>query len=76
MYERKITVQSNALNDELKLHLTKLTRQRQRYRLTATAEDGQHIPFRSITSVTLDFDGTVSEKNDRHLNTVLFEIDD
>ncbi|CAF5221203.1 unnamed protein product, partial [Rotaria magnacalcarata] len=33
MYERKITVQSNALNDELKLHLTKLTRQRQRYRL-------------------------------------------
>ncbi|CAM4832924.1 unnamed protein product [Rotaria magnacalcarata] len=58
MYERKITVQSNALNDELKLHLTKLTRQRQRYRLAATAEDGQHIPFRSITSVTLDFDGT------------------
>lgn len=76
MYERKITVQTGALNDGLKLHLSKVTRQRRCYRLEATAEDGQHISFKSITSITLDYDGTVNEKNHRHLNTVLLEIYD
>ncbi len=76
MYERKINVQAGTLHDELKLHLSQLTLQRRSYRLAATAEDGQHIKFRSITSITLNYDGTVNENNERHLNTVLFEIDD
>jgi hypothetical protein len=49
MYERKITVQAGALNDGLKLHLSKLTRQRRCYRLEATDKDGQHP--RSIETV-------------------------
>ncbi len=76
IYERKITVQAGTLDNGLQLHLNKLTQQRQHYRLEATAEDGKHILFKSITSITLDSDGTVNKKNDRHLNTVLLEIDD
>ncbi|CAF3387528.1 unnamed protein product [Rotaria sp. Silwood2] len=76
MYERKIMVQAGTLNYGVKLHISKLTRQRQRYGLAATADDGQHILFKSITSITLDSDGIVNEKNDRHLNTALLEIDD
>jgi hypothetical protein len=76
IYERKITVQAGGLNDGLKLHLSKSTQQRQHYRLEASAEDGQHISFKSITSIVLNYDGTINENNDHHLNTIMLEIDD
>lgn len=54
MYDRKITVQAGALIDGLNLHLSQLPGQKKTYRLVATAEDGQHIHFKSIISITLN----------------------
>ncbi|CAF3008106.1 unnamed protein product [Rotaria sp. Silwood2] len=71
-----ITVQTGTLNDGVNLRLSILTRQHLHYRLSATAEDGQHIRFKSITSITLNQNGTINENNDRHLNTVLLKIAD
>ncbi|CAF4317860.1 unnamed protein product, partial [Rotaria sp. Silwood2] len=74
--KKKITVQTGTLNDGVNLRLSILTRQHLHYRLSATAEDGQHIRFKSITSITLNQNGTINENNDRHLNTVLLKIAD
>ncbi|CAF4498746.1 unnamed protein product, partial [Rotaria sp. Silwood2] len=74
--KKKITVQAGTLNDGVNLRLSILTRQHLHYRLSATAEDGQHIRFKSITSITLNQNGTINENNDRHLNTVLLKIAD
>ncbi|CAF4785125.1 unnamed protein product [Rotaria sp. Silwood2] len=76
IYERRITVQAGTLNDGVNLRLSILTRQHLHYRLSATAEDGQYIRFKSITSITLNQNGTINENNDRHLNTVLLKIAD
>ncbi|CAM4799215.1 unnamed protein product [Rotaria magnacalcarata] len=55
VYERKMMLQAGALIDGVNLHLSKLTRKsRRRHRIAAPAEDGQHISFKSITSITLD----------------------
>ncbi|CAF3083923.1 unnamed protein product [Rotaria sp. Silwood2] len=75
-YERRITVQAaGALNDGLKLHLSELPRRQRPYRLEATATDGKNVLFKSITSITLNLNGTVRAINERHLNTILLEID-
>jgi len=76
IYERSISIQKGGLDTGLQLHLLKLNKISDGYRLSADAVDKGDMKFTSIASIALLTTGTIKEKNPRHLNTIILQIKD
>ncbi|CAF3385651.1 unnamed protein product [Rotaria sp. Silwood2] len=75
-YERKISIQANALNYGLQLHLFILATTTYGYRLSAEAADNNQTKFMSLASIALSSVETTKTNNPRHLNTIILKIED
>jgi len=76
VYERKISIQANALKDGLQLHLFTLATTTYGYRLSAEATDNNQTKFTSLASIALSSVGMIKVNNPRHLNTIILKIKD
>ncbi len=65
VYERKISIQANALEDGLQLHLLTLANTTNGYRLRAEATDNNQAKFKSIASISLSSEGLLMENKPR-----------
>jgi hypothetical protein len=76
VYERKISIQANASEDGLQLHLSTLATTTYGYRLSAEATDNNQTKITSLASIALSPVGMIKANNPRHLNTIILKIKD